>query len=256
MDALRSAGRALLRSPSVTKPPWAGGRHQSESRPAPSRRLPLPPASPSPQLPSPSLPSPPRSPHLRSRTAARGVRARFCSRSGEGRPDGIGAGGPRAPRVGWNRRPARAVVGALSAALRGCEERLMGRRLEGWSELPDRSHPCPCGLRIRGRRLHDVRQKPPPAGLCGRPRARAAEHLSCGGLASHRAAPRRSAAARRPCGAAAEFVGALLAWSGAQQHLAVTACSLRCSLFVCILPGGSWLQPCGSRTALLGSSPV
>uniref|UniRef100_A0A8C9EHT8 PID domain-containing protein n=1 Tax=Pavo cristatus TaxID=9049 RepID=A0A8C9EHT8_PAVCR len=28
MDALRSAGRALLRSPSVTKPPWAGGRHQ------------------------------------------------------------------------------------------------------------------------------------------------------------------------------------------------------------------------------------
>lgn len=60
----------------------------------------------------------------------------------------------------------------------------MGRRLEGWSELPDRSHPCPCGLRIRGRRLHDVRQKPPPAGLCGRPRARAAEHLSCGGLAS------------------------------------------------------------------------
>ncbi|OXB70394.1 UNVERIFIED_CONTAM: hypothetical protein H355_008454 [Colinus virginianus] len=27
MDALRSAGRALLRSPSGTKPPWAGGRH-------------------------------------------------------------------------------------------------------------------------------------------------------------------------------------------------------------------------------------
>ncbi|KAM7029618.1 PREDICTED: low density lipoprotein receptor adapter protein 1 [Sturnus vulgaris] len=28
MDALRSAGRALLRSPSVHKPSWAGGRHQ------------------------------------------------------------------------------------------------------------------------------------------------------------------------------------------------------------------------------------
>uniref|UniRef100_A0A8C2U0R7 Low density lipoprotein receptor adaptor protein 1 n=1 Tax=Coturnix japonica TaxID=93934 RepID=A0A8C2U0R7_COTJA len=27
MDALRSAGRALLRSPSATKPPWAAGRH-------------------------------------------------------------------------------------------------------------------------------------------------------------------------------------------------------------------------------------
>uniref|UniRef100_A0A8C3BG99 Low density lipoprotein receptor adaptor protein 1 n=1 Tax=Cairina moschata TaxID=8855 RepID=A0A8C3BG99_CAIMO len=28
MDALRSAGRALLRSPSVAKPAWAGGRHK------------------------------------------------------------------------------------------------------------------------------------------------------------------------------------------------------------------------------------
>ncbi|XP_041316785.1 low density lipoprotein receptor adapter protein 1 isoform X1 [Pyrgilauda ruficollis] len=28
MDALKSAGRALLRSPSVHKPPWAGGRHK------------------------------------------------------------------------------------------------------------------------------------------------------------------------------------------------------------------------------------
>ncbi|XP_066838751.1 low density lipoprotein receptor adapter protein 1 isoform X2 [Anser cygnoides] len=29
MDALRSAGRALLRSPSVAKPSWAGGRHKT-----------------------------------------------------------------------------------------------------------------------------------------------------------------------------------------------------------------------------------
>ncbi|XP_027766116.1 low density lipoprotein receptor adapter protein 1-like, partial [Empidonax traillii] len=28
MDALKSAGRALLRSPSVHKPSWAGGRHK------------------------------------------------------------------------------------------------------------------------------------------------------------------------------------------------------------------------------------
>lgn len=30
MDALKSAGRALIRSPSLAKQSWAGGRHRSE----------------------------------------------------------------------------------------------------------------------------------------------------------------------------------------------------------------------------------
>lgn len=62
MDALKSAGRALLRSPSVHKPSWAGGRHKSETRrPAaprsPPARTPLHPPS---SCPASSRVSPPR----------------------------------------------------------------------------------------------------------------------------------------------------------------------------------------------------
>lgn len=31
MDALKSAGRAIIRSPSIAKQSWAAGRHKSES---------------------------------------------------------------------------------------------------------------------------------------------------------------------------------------------------------------------------------
>lgn len=32
MDALKSAGRAIIRSPSIAKQSWGGGRHKSEYR--------------------------------------------------------------------------------------------------------------------------------------------------------------------------------------------------------------------------------